>query len=164
VSDRPLRAWPFAVLAVLVVLAAGGTGLFFGSLASLGYNIGPWIARDRNPPTEEERRTEERVSFSGPAIGGVTGTVTGLAWSLIMIHRAFRRPSVPLVGRGTLLGIAAGALSAAVLHVGLLAIIGRFDGAAAWGILGLPAGAVVGAICGGLCVLARRLASPEGPP
>jgi hypothetical protein len=155
------RAWPFAVLTVLVVLAAGGTGLFFGALASFPYDPG---IRKGDGLDERERRIEKMVWLVGPLLGGSMGAATGLAWSLIMIRRAHRRPPVPLIGFGTLLGIAAGTASTMVLHAGLLittallfpeVIVTIFF---CMLIIGAPAGAAVGAICGGLCELARRRA------
>jgi MFS family permease len=170
VSDRPPRIWPFAVLTVLVVLSAAGTGLFFGALATVPYTIGLRLTRDERPWTEDERRFVDRVVRAGPLAGASTGAATGLAWSLIMVRRARRRPRVPLTGRGTLLGLGAGALSAAAVHAVLLALdinVSFERLATAFGyvlLFGLPSGAAVGAICGGLCVAVRRLAErPESP-
>jgi hypothetical protein len=163
VKEPAIRTWHFGAMAVLVTLAAGAVGWFFGSLANLQF-IGTHVLAEaeERPLTDGEREAEMRAHWLGPLLGGASGVATGLAWSWLMVRRARRSPKASLVGRGALLGLAAGAASTAVLHGGLGAAVGGpFGlGSLAGGLVfGLPAGAVVGAFGGWGCEFARRLAA-----
>lgn len=151
-TEQPMVRMPRAYEAVVVVVG-GLVGAFFGFWANLLYVLA----------------MNDAPAFVGHWVGGSSGLAAGLLWVRSMRPRfesGLRRGR--LIGWGAMLGMAVGAGSALLLHLGLQAYLGRWDG---FGFLvglafGVPAGAIVGALCAlvGAALLNRaRRKAAEAP-
>jgi hypothetical protein len=137
-SERAAPKRPFLPVGVFVGLAGALVGGACGDLASGMYG-GP-----------------ARPAVAGALLGGAGGLLVGVLWCRVMFPRARSyvrglRSAGGLVGLGSALGLAAGAADTLLLHAGLSAAAGQVHALGAGlaiVVVGAPAGAVTGLLCG----------------
>jgi len=148
--ESSAKRWPLAIVGVFVCAVGAGVG------ALLGYGAGYLIYGSVRvfPPTHIPPPVE-----AGRGLGAVGGLLSGYVWCRLMQRssRTFfagRRRPAGLTWMGILWGVVAGVLAATVLHAGMMLATGRFspDGVAIGLIVGVPAGALVGLLCGAVWV------------
>jgi len=189
VDIAPLRAWPMIAIAIFVCIAATAIGGFFGEGAALPYlPLSDWINENfshhaqTQPASQPATGTTQaaattsdefaenyeyhspqywRMTTLGLWLGGGSGLLTAIGWSLWMDRHRRRVGRAGLVGLGSLLGLASGTISTLALHIGLaISAVERSRNAAGgmgwcFGLgFGLPSGLTLGLIGGLLCALA----------
>ncbi len=136
-----LRRVLLAQVAVVVCLVGAAAAWVFGFLACVLYGL------------------EAEVTGYGAGAnlmpvslwwGPATGLIAGIVWCGVMFPRVTRHPQAQVVRVGAWVGLGVGALSAALLHGGLMLVAGGWF---TWGMLaglgfGMPVGLIAGAVCG----------------
>jgi len=153
-EEKPDRFGRFYGLTVLVCLSATALAGFLGFYASFLYG-GLSIGGSRDPAVAT---VAAFTRVYGALWGAVTGLMAGLIWCRSMYREVAHAETVRFGAAGAWLGLKVGALSTVLLHVGLvlagghLMLLDRLPalpfGLALGLVFGIPAGSILGAICG----------------
>jgi hypothetical protein len=164
-SRDDTHARPFRKLRVTVCSAGCVVGVLFGLLA-------PWMYWSFLRAGGEGFRDALRVPAG--LFGGGGGLVAGAVWSAVIVRKSrtyfARLGTVPwrLLASGVRWGIVVGMGSAAAMHLGLMAVVERWDPAILVGgmVFGAVGGSITGLVCGALARAAagRALSGHDSLP
>lgn len=165
-ANHPIRRRSIVLLVSTVCLAAGTVAAFFGAFAGGVYELTAAMmthsfmsSPNSYDPDAFARLLGEYRVFGriGMIAGGAGGLAVGVLWCSMVIRPATRRRDADVVFRGCRMGVVAGLLATAILHVPLTYAVRYVPGnphvtVIAIGVVcGILAGAILGAMCGVVC-------------